>query len=100
MDNYFYILTDQTFTEKRNIGGNNASNTPLDPFGFLGPISGPSLGMLIWKARAAGKNEFVIVQDSITGGVQGGAFTSAYAPDYIIENFESITKEYGSNQTG
>lgn len=98
--NYFYILTDQTFTENRNIGGNNLSNTPLSPFGFVGSIGGPSLGMLIWKARATGKNEFVIVQDSITGGVQGGAFINRYAPNYITENFEEITKEYGSNQTG
>ena len=99
-ENYFYILTDQTFTENRNIGGNSTANTPLAPFHTLGSFTGPSLGMLIWKARATGKNEFVIVQDSITGGVQGGAFTNRYAPDYITENFEEITKEYGSNQTG
>ena len=65
-----------------------------------GGVPGNSLGMLIWKARAAGKGEFVLVQDEISGGVQAGAFTSKYAPDYITENFESITKEYGSNQTG
>ena len=73
------------FGGTKNIGGNTPGN---------------SLGMLIWKARAAGKNEFVIVQDSITGGVQAGAFINKYAPNYITENFESITKEYGSNQTG
>ena len=56
--------------------------------------------MLIWKAKATDKGEFVLVQDSITGGVQAGAFTSKYSPNYITENFESITKEYGSNQTG
>ncbi len=65
-----------------------------------GNTPGNSLGMLIWKARAAGKNEFVLVQDSITGGVQAGAFTNKYAPNYLTENFEDITKEYGSNQTG
>ena len=57
-------------------------------------------GFFIWRARAAGKNEFVIVRDEVSGGVQAGAFTSAFTPDYITENFESITKEYGSNQTG
>ena len=61
---------------------------------------GNSLGMLIWKARAVGKNEFVIVQDSVTGGVQGGAFISKHAPNYLVEDFETITKEYGGNQTG
>ena len=65
-----------------------------------GGVAGNSLGMLIWKARAAGKGEFVLVQDEISGGVQAGAFTSKYVPNYITENFESITKEYGSNQTG
>ena len=73
------------FGGTKNIGGN---------------IPGNSLGMLIWKARAAGKNEFVIVQDEISGGVQGGAFINKYAPDYLTENFEAITKEYGGNQTG
>ena len=68
---------------------------PYIPFG-----SNNGIGFLLWKARAAGDNEFVIVQDSVTGGVQAGAFTSAYVPDYLTENFESITKEYGSNQTG
>ena len=65
-----------------------------------GGTPGNSLGMLIWKARAAGKNEFVIVQDSVTGGVGPGAFTSRYVPNYITENFEEITKTYGANQTG
>ena len=73
------------FGGTKNIGGNTPGN---------------SLGMLIWKARATGKNEFVLVQDSVTGGVQAGAFINKYAPDYITENFEAITKEYGSNQTG
>ena len=54
----------------------------------------------MWKARAAGKNEFVIVQDEVSGGVSNGTFTSEFVPDYITENFEEITKEYGSNQTG
>ena len=65
-----------------------------------GGASGNSLGMLLWKARAVGKNEFVIVQDEISGGVQEGAFTSRFTPSYITENFEAITKTYGSNQTG
>jgi len=84
----FSILTYVDFPDfggVKNIGGGTPGN---------------SLGMLIWKARAAGKNEFVLVQDSVTGGVGPGAFTSRYVPDYITENFEEITKTYGANQTG
>ena len=84
----FNILTYEDFPDFggiKNIGGN---------------VPGNSLGMLIWKARGAGKNEFVIVQDEISGGAQGGAFTNRYAPNYLTENFEAITKEYGGNQTG
>ena len=83
--NFFILLKTPIPAPTKNIGG---------------ATSGDSLGMLIWKARATNKGEFVLVQDSITGGVQAGAFTSKYAPGYITENFESITKEYGSNQTG
>ena len=65
-----------------------------------GGVANNSLGMLIWKAKGVGKGEFAIIQDLITGGVQAGAFTSKYVPNYITENFESITKTYGANQTG
>jgi len=65
-----------------------------------GGVAGNSLGMLIWKAKGVGKNEFVLVQDSITGGVGAGAFINRYSPSYLTENFEAITKEYGGNQTG
>ncbi len=60
---------------------------------------GDGLGILMWKARAAGDNEFVLVEDLITGGVSNGAFTQIHVADYITENFEKITKEYGSNTT-
>ena len=56
--------------------------------------------MLIWKARGAGKNEFVIVQDEISGGVQEVLLLIDMTPNYLTENFEAITKEYGGNQTG
>ena len=82
---FFLLLKNPIPSPTKNIGGGTSGN---------------SLGMLIWKARATDKGEFVLVQDSITGGVQAGAFTSKYSPNYITENFESITKEYGSNQTG
>jgi hypothetical protein len=59
-----------------------------------------NLGFLMWKGRASGDNEFVIVQDSITGGVGAGAFTSKYTTEEITDNFENITKTYGANQTG
>ena len=78
----------------------NSFPTSADNKLIGGGASGNSLGMLLWKARAVGKNEFVIVQDEISGGVQEGAFTSRFTPSYITENFEAITKTYGSNQTG
>ena len=56
--------------------------------------------MLIWKAAAVGKNNFIIVQDEISGGVAEGAFTSRYTTEEITDNFEYITKTYGTNQTG
>ena len=71
----------------------------IEEFSFIGGGEF-TLGFLMWKARAAGNNEFVIVQDEVSGGVSNGAFTSEFVPDYITENFEEITKEYGSNQTG
>ena len=83
---YFYLLLD---TPKGSGGTKNIG----------GGVPGNSLGMLIWKARATGENEFVIVQDSVTGGVSEGAFTSKYTPNYITENFEQITKTFGSNPT-
>ena len=67
---------------------------------FSYKIGGGGLGLFLWKARAAGKNEFVMVQDSVTGGVGAGAFTSKYTPDYITKDFEDITKEYGINKPG
>ena len=61
-------------------------------------IGAGDLGCFIWKARAAGDNEFVMVQDSVTGGVSAGAFTSKYTTQEITDNFEDITKTYGSNK--
>jgi len=76
--------------DKPNLGGSKK----------IGGNSSTSLGFLMWKARAAGKNEFIMVQDSVTGGVGYGALTGRYSPEYLTQNFEAITKEYGSNQTG
>jgi len=53
--------------------------------------------MLIWKARSVGKNDFVIVQDEITGGVGAGAFTTPFTTKEIKDNFDEITKTYGAN---
>ena len=55
--------------------------------------------MLIWKARATGKNEFIIVQDEITGGVAKGAFISTFPTQDVIDNFDYITKTYGKNKS-
>lgn len=53
--------------------------------------------MLIWKARSVGKNDFIIVQDEITGGVGPGAFTTQFTTKEIKDNFDEITKTYGTN---
>ena len=53
----------------------------------------------MWKARASNKTEFVIVQDEITGGITAGAFTSKFAPQEIVNNFDTITRRFGSNTT-
>ena len=70
-------------TTVKNIGGNTPGN---------------SLGMLIWKGEQSNKSQFVIVQDLVTGGVKEGAFMNKYSPTYIMDNFEEITKTYGSNK--
>ena len=87
-DDIFYILCDENFYVPSNLG-------PAMNIG--GNVPGNSLGMLIWKAKDTNKSNFIIVQDSATGGVGAGAFTSKFVPDYIKENFEAITKEYGAN---
>jgi len=95
--NYTYLLIDKPIFGTRNIGGNGEANTPITPFNGIGSITGPGLGMLIWKARATGKNEFIIVQDEITGGVAKGAFISTFPTQDVIDNFDYITKTYGKN---
>ena len=94
---YSFLYLDKPLYGDRNIGGNNTANTPLFPYHGFGSITGPSLGMLMWKARATGKNEFIMVQDEVTGGVAEGAFISKFATQDIIDNFDHITKTYGKN---
>jgi hypothetical protein len=77
--NHFSFLTDSQFSENRIIGGGG-------------------LGALIWKARAAGDNEFVMVQSEV-GSSGPGCFVDQYATDEIIQNLEQITKKFGSNKT-
>ena len=56
-------------------------------------------GFLIWKSPTAYKRQALIV-DQRTSGVGPGGFYSLNTTDTVRDNFESITKEYGSNQTG
>ena len=64
-----------------------------------GATAGNSLGALIWKAKAPNKSEFVLVQDFLSR-VGPGAFTNRYTPKTIIDNFNQITRTYGSNTSG
>jgi hypothetical protein len=72
------LIGPTNFTENRIIGGND-------------------LGALIWKARAAGDNEFVMVQSEV-GSNGPGCFVDQYTTDEIIQNLEKITKNFGSNK--
>ena len=55
----------------------------------------------MWQATGKEQitgEEYIVVQDEIKG-VGPGYFTDKFSPDYIVDNIESITKEYGSNKT-
>jgi len=58
-----------------------------------------SVGFLIWRSAEPNNSKAVIVTDE-TSGVTAGAFYSRYPTEIVTENFEDVTKEYGSNQTG
>ena len=64
---------------------------------FSYKLGGGNLGFFLWKARGVGKNEFILIEDKVTGQTSAGAFTTQYTPNYVTQNFENITKEYGSN---
>jgi hypothetical protein len=74
-----------------NIGNNGSSNQPP---------TGEPLGFLMWRARSPQRNEFIIVEDEVTGGVGPGAFTDRYTTEEIVDNFEEITRNYGNNTSG
>ena len=58
-----------------------------------------NLGFLIWKSRSNYSGQFLTL-DQRASGIENGAFYSRYATDVVRQEFEAITKEYGSNQTG
>lgn len=60
-------------------------------------VGAGGLGFFLWKARGVGKNEFILIEDEVTGQTSAGAFNTQYTPSYVTQNFEDITKEYGSN---
>ena len=105
--NVQYYAVGDKFTVSANEIGNadndleitltNADVNGSTDRGFDIGLGGGGVGFLLWKARAAGKNEFIIVQDSVTGGVGAGAFTSKFTPEFLTNNFKSITSEYGDN---
>lgn len=64
---------------------------------FSYKLGGGSLGFFLWKARGVGKNEFILIEDKVTGQTSAGAFTTQFPPEYVSQNIENITKEYGSN---
>ena len=64
---------------------------------IAGEFTAPPLGMLMWRALAPNKSEYVIVKDPIVS-TNNGAFISGFSPKYILDNLEKITQEFGSNK--
>jgi len=95
------LTTPYSFQGSYNLGGVNNYSTQTDPGPYAGVnITGSALGFLIWEAIGVNQGEFIIVDNSVTGGVGAGAFTTQFSSEILTQNFESITKEYGANQTG
>ena len=95
------LTTPYSFQGSYNLGGVNNYATQTNPGPYNGvTISGSALGFLIWEAKGVNQGEFIIVDKSVTGGVGAGAFTTQFSPENLTQNFETITKEYGANQTG
>ena len=79
----------------------NVSNFTGTDFNLGENINGTSgLGFLIWKSDDSNQSQAVIVEDVTTGGVGTGAFIPEFTTDIIKENFEEITRKYGSNTSG
>jgi hypothetical protein len=67
---------------------------------LTGSVIGQDLGALIWQSPAGSTRIIVSGSDSSAfSGVGQGAFTTQYPKPIISENFQSITKTYGSNKT-
>ena len=74
-----------------------SSDLIFSPKNYAYKLGGGGLGFFLWKAKGVGKNEFIMIDDSVTGETSAGAFTTQYSPEYVLQNIENITKEYGSN---
>jgi len=78
-----------------NFGQLDVANSQYKYIGSNSSGTVPGLGCLIWKANTDTPN--VIVNHLVTGGVENGFFLHQFTPNYIINNKEQITKEFGSN---
>lgn len=62
--------------------------------------SNTNMGFLIWSSPINSYRLIVSGSDSTSfSGIQNGAFTTQFPSPTIIENFQTITKTYGSNKT-
>ena len=100
------IDSGDTFTVDAQDIGNASTNLVItaqendlipSPKFFNYKVGAGGLGFFLWKARGVGKNEFILIEDEVTGQTSAGAFNTQYTPSYVTQNFENITKEYGSN---
>ncbi len=79
-DNFLILgnLNGDTFTDNEEFGGGGAG----------------AYGAIIWKAQTEG---FLLVSDATLSGVGAGALLSSNPSPTIVNNFDSITTDFGSN---
>ena len=82
--------------QQLNIGQSSSTQGRQHP---NSPVN--NLGAFIWQATGKEQitgEEYIVIQDELKG-VGPGYFMDKFVPEYITNNIESITKEYGSNKT-
>ena len=66
------------------------------PFHQTNYLGADGKGILIWKAKGSYTTEYLIVQNQVGAG-SPGALINKYSAEYMSQNLEIITKNFGSN---
>jgi hypothetical protein len=74
--------------------GNLNSTTFTTGTNFGGTGGAPNYGMIIWQAQTEG---FLLVSNATLSGVGAGALLSSNPSPTIVNNFDNITTDFGSN---